>query len=791
MSPGIFIALFGLLNGLLGGAWVDPAHPPVDWQNTLAARAGERLGQSFVAAHAGLMGVEVGLLPEGPARVKLSLFRGWTPEGEPLKTAAFDLSPQGPALYRLELEPEPLAHNRPYYLELEVLSGSVRAAATPAGLLPDGALSRDGRPEDSADLLLRLVYAPAGLFLGLFETALLTLYWVGLAGLLLLIPGLGLLSLFKGGGRLTAEELLLAWGAGLALYPLGLLWADLFGLKPGIWLVVGLNALGLGALLAVRLRKKAPEVLAEPEPPGVLAALVGLGFLIFLVRMLAVRGLAGPQWGDSVHHALITELIRLKGGLFDDWGPYAELTSFSYHFGFHAFSAALSWVSGVSAPEAILAAGQLLNGLAVLGLYPLGRRLFNSAWAGVLAVLLAGLVFFSPAYYVRWGRYTQLAGQVILPAALVLTLELVRAGGFGVRRLGVAGVLLGGLLVTHYRVALFWGAFALGLGLFWAARRGSKGPALKLLALGLLALGLTLPWWPRVLSGGLPRVAAGYLKPAAARTQAELEYNAFGPLTDFLPGWAWILWALGFGLGLWGRVEGVGLLGLWSAVGFLLANPDLLGLPGAGFVGNFTLLIAAYMPAALSLGWAGAALAERLKLKTALVLGLLLVVGLLGAYRQLGVSEPGAHSLLTWTDLEALRWVREKTPAGSGFLINGFFAYGGTIVVGSDAGWWLPLLGGRRASVPPMPYVSERPRDPEYVAEVNGLMALVLEKGPTDPEVIARLRGAGIGYVYIGQRRGRVNNPAGRVLEPAELLKSPAYEPVYQLNRAWVFKLRP
>ncbi len=791
MSTGILIALFGLLNGLIGGAWVDPAHPPLDPENTLRVQAGEHLGQSFLSAHRGLMGVELSLLPEGTARVKLSLFRGWQPQGEPLKTAVFDLSPQSPGLYRLELEPEPLSHNRPYYLELEVLFGSLRVAAAPAGLLPDGALSRNGDSVDSVDLLLRLVYAPAGLLLGLFETVLLTLYWVGLSGLLVLIPGLGLVRLFKGPGRLGAGELLLAPGAGLALYPLGLLWANLLGLRPGIWLVVGLNALGLGVLLAARFREKAPEVQPNPEPPAALLALGGLGFLIFLVRMLTIRGLAGPQWGDSVHHTLITELIRSKGGLFDDWGPYTELTSFSYHFGFHAFSAALSWVSGAPAPEAVLVAGQILNGLAVLSLYPLGRRLFGSAWAGVLAVLLAGLIFFSPAYYVRWGRYTQLAGQVILPAALVLSLELMRAKDLRPRLLGVAGLLVGGLVLTHYRVALFWGAFALGLGLFGAARWGPKGPALRLLLLGLLALGLTLPWWPQVLSGKLFELAAGYLKPAANPTQAELNTNAFGPLTDFLPGWAWPLWALSSGLGLWGRVEGVGLLGLWSALAFVLTNPDLLGLPGAGFVGNFTLLIAAYLPAALNLGWAGATLVERLKLKPALLLVLLLGLGLLGAYHQLAVSEPGAHSMLTWTDLEALRWVRENTPPNSGFLINGFFAYGGTIVVGSDAGWWLPLLGGRWASVPPMPYVSERPRDPDYVTRTNSLMALVLEKGPTDPEVVANLRAAGIDYVYIGQKRGRVNNPAGRVLEPAELLKSPAYAPVYHLNRAWVFKLRP
>ncbi len=785
---GVLITLFGLLNGLFGGAWVDPAHPPPDWQNTLGLGAGERLGQSFVSAHLGLMGVEVGLRAETPARVSLGLFRGWGPEGEPLKTAVFDLGPEGPRFYRLELGPEVFSHNRPYYLEVEVLSGSVRAAAAPAGLLADGALSRDGRPEESADLVLRLVYAPAGLILGLLETGLLTLYWLGLSAVLLLIPGLGLVKAARGPGRVTADDLLLAGGGGLALYPLGLLWADLFGLKPGPWLIVALNALGLLALLGVYLRGrgKAPEAEAVPEPPGALLALGGLLGLVLLVRFLVIRGLPGPQWGDSVHHAIITELIRGNGGLFADWTPYADLTSFSYHFGFHAFSAALSWVSGASAPEAVLAAGQLLNGLGVLGLYPLGRRLFNSAWAGVFAVLLGGLLFPAPAYYVRWGRYTQLAGQVILPAVLVFSLGLVGAKGRRLGLLGAAGLLLGGLLVTHYRVAVFYGAFALGLGLFWAARRGLKEPALRLGAVGLLGLILTLPWWPRVLEGRLFRIAAEYLKPSVG-----IESNAFGPLLGYLPAWAWVLWALSLGLGLWGRVDGVALLGLWSGLAFLLTNPDLLGLPGAGFVGNFTLLIGAYIPAALNLGWAGAALAGRLRPKPVILLGLLLGLGLFGAYRQVGIAEPGAHSLLTWTDLEALRWVRENTPPDSGFLINGFFAYGGTTVVGADGGWWLPLLGGRRASVPPMPYVSERPRDPEYVARVNGLMGLVLERGPTDPEVMAGLKAAGIDYVYIGQKRGRVNNPTGRTLEPAELLASPAYEPVYHLNRAWVFKLRP
>ncbi len=797
----LLVLLFTLLNGLVGGVWVDPARPPVDWGRTIRIEAGGRAGQSFVATHAGLAGVEVGLRAAAPARVAVSFWRGWGPAGPPLGTTAMDVPPGSAQFYRLSLPaPEADSHNRPYYVEVAVSLGTVELAAAPPGTWLDGGFVRDGAPDDSADLVLGLVYAPAGLVVGLIETGLDTLYWVGVAAAVLLIPGLAIVKLGRGPGPLSADDVILGAGAGLAWYPVGLLLSDLVGLRPGPFLILGSNLAGLLILGALLVRGRGPEVrteAADTERPGPVIGLLILAGLVFFVRFLVIRGLAGPQWGDSVHHAIITELIRASGGLFHDWRPYADLTTFTYHCGFHGLAAALSWVSGVPAEQAILMAGQVLNGLSILGLYPLGRRLFGSAWAGVLAVLLAGLVFWSPAYYVRWGRYTQLAGQVILPAAIVLTLDLVRAKGRAAGPTAVTALVAAGLVLTHYRVAVFYGAFALVL-LAWSAAGGDFVRSARHLALaGLIAVGLTLPWWLNVLGGELPEVAAGYFKPPASRAPAEVEYNALGRLTDYLPGWTWVFSALGVGWGLVRRNWGIGLLAAWSGLAFLATNPDLLGLPGAGFVGNFTLFIAAYIPTGLAIGWLGsepvAAFLRRARWRTSsgLVVAALTVLGLVGAYRQLGVADPASHSMLTFSDLEALGWVREHTPAGSGFLVNGFFAYGGTIVVGADAGWWVPLLAGRRASVPPMPYVSERPLDPDYVARVNGLMGLVLARGPTDPEVIAALRAAGFDYVYIGQRRGRVNNPAGRVLEPAELLSSPAYELVYQLNRVWVFKLRP
>ena len=52
-----------------------------------------------------------------------------------------------------------------------------------------------------------------------------------------------------------------------------------------------------------------------------------------------------PLWGDSQQHSTIVQLILDHGGLFDDWAPYADIQSLTYHFGFHAFAASIAWLT--------------------------------------------------------------------------------------------------------------------------------------------------------------------------------------------------------------------------------------------------------------------------------------------------------------------------------------------------------------------------------------------------------------------------------------------------------------
>jgi hypothetical protein len=141
--------------------------------------------------------------------------------------------------------------------------------------------------------------------------------------------------------------------------------------------------------------------------------------------------------------------------------------------------------------------------------------------------------------------------------------------------------------------------------------------------------------------------------------------------------------------------------------------------------------------------------------------------------------------------VRAAAWIRSNVPAGARFLANSFPAYGGSSVVGSDGGWWLPLLAGRQSTVPPLNYSSEDGPDPGYRLRVNELSRQVREFGPDDEAVLALLQEEGVTHVYIGQRQGRVNYAGSDVLDPNELLDSPNYRLRYHQDRVWIFELNP
>lgn len=649
--------------------------------------------------------------------------------------------------------------------------------------------------------------------------------WMPLIGIgagLFLLPGLALRSILAIGASphdpgLGAPDralgiLLDGLGLSLALWPLLLLYGTLLGL-PFTPLTVALILagsalilLGLGIRYQVSedsIRHLKLETQNSTRFTWPLALLTGLALV---VRFATVRYLAVPNFGDSLHHTLITQLFLEKGGVPRDYLPYEPVYSFTYHFGFHALAALWAWLAGQPAWSAVISVGQVLNALAVPAAYVLTRALFRSRAAALGSAVVVGFLSGMPAQYVNWGRYTQLAGQVLLPFALAWFLRWVEAPGGGraaAPRLALAAVGAAGLGLTHYRILIFYAGFVAiylavtGAHLAWRGRLRAAGGRLlgRAAAVGLLGGVLYTPWMGSLLADYLPGL---FTRLGQVTTQYLDEYSAGAFLTQYL-GAALPLLAVVGGLAVAvggpGRAQRLGaVLLLWTGLLVLATRPDLLRLPGAGALNSFTVGIALYLPLGTL---AGVGLAGPLRIvgrarrgrggwgAGQAVPGALAVGGAL----VLAVANPGIRTLdlalayVTPNDLTALLWVRDHTPPGAQFLISADSTFQGHAITARDAGMWLPLLagGGRTVSVPPLSTGSEGRQAGDLAPRTQALYAASL--APAAPASLDALRAAGIAYVFLGEQTA---NPR----TAAVLADAADYCLLYRQGRSYIVGVR-
>src|SRR6185437_12323599 len=111
------------------------------------------------------------------------------------------------------------------------------------------------------------------------------------------------------------------------------------------------------------------------------------------------------------------------------------------------------------------------------------------------------------------------------------------------------------------------------------------------------------------------------------------------------------------------------------------------------------------------------------------------------------------------------------------FVINGY-VWMDPIRMGTDAGYWLPVLAHRQTSLPPLFYAVG---PTEQVEQINQTAASV-ERDSRDPAALAQLADQiGARYVFIGTRGGP--------LDPALLERSGLFRVDYQGGGAWVFEV--
>jgi len=607
---------------------------------------------------------------------------------------------------------------------------------------------------------------------------------------LLVLPGLALVRLLVPRWEDDLISLLTAGiGLSLACSPLLLAWLTWMGGRWSPALLVAL--LVLCAALAIagpRLR----GVRAQPWPaidwPTALPLALVLAVTLAL-RLDQIRGILMPAWSDSYQHVVITQLIMNGGRLPSSYAPFADINSFRYHFGFHTVSAFAGWLAGWPAHQAVLYMGQILNALSPLTIYFFLAYGLKDRRAGVVGAAVAGLLTIAPANYVNFGRYPQLAGQVILPVAMGLSLRSLWAQEGEARPWGLAGVAAAGVCLSHYRVMLFFACFVAALLPFLAWRLWREPARLRrtfwvLVGLTAVALLLVAPWLVH-----LALVFGQKLQ----RTTDITTVDSNNSLTwDFVTGWgAAAPLLIGAILGaIWGVVRRSGrvaALVLWVAILLLLGNPRLLHLPTT-FVTNGSVVLALYLPVGMLCGvlagWVLRLVEQHWGLRAA-ALGLTAValaaclIGMRDLNRR--IIEPWRF-FVTTDDVQAAQWVRDNIPADAVFAVQPY-AMNSLIMHGIDAGYWLPYLAGRHTILPPMPYNGEL--SPAAADAVNR-RAADAARLPADHEALARLEAQGIGYVYVVQPR---ITWMPNLWQPQAFENDPAYHLIYHQGTVYIFAL--
>jgi hypothetical protein len=740
------------------------------------ARPESFLRQSFIPLHDGLDAIEITLAHTGAGNgsggsltLQVTDDAGRTIAVNEWRNAELRHNQK----LELALPPQSGSAGRTYTLSVHGNEANTYSAwATSLDVYSHGSL--DGAP-GAADLQFTTRYRllPASFLRSLSSLAGEGAAIILLTLLLLLLPGSTVLLLAA--RRLPrldpAAWLALALALGTAFWPLVWQWTAVIGWRwraTSLWFLL----VALVVLSSFLLWRRRPRLGRIRWHHLLLAFLLVLGFA---VRLLAVRDLAFPPWVDSSRHALITVLMSERGQMPDDYLPYLPVSRTLYHYGFHSVAASLNILGDWDVPRLLLFAGQTLGAAVPLALYGATYIVTRRPWASLLAAFLVAFPFYFPAYYVTWGRYTQLTGVLILPLLISLTWQPLR----GARRWRGAWPLLAllaaGLALLHFRVFLLYLLFV-PLALMAARGRAAR----TVVVAGLVGAMLAGPYLAQL--GRQTGVGDVLNTPPASYASFPTGYLTIGWERAF-----WWLAALTWLAALFAATRGRAwarlplLLAAWVGVMFLAFTGVL---PNTWLINLNSAYIIFFVPVAFLLAIGAEAIRRAVPhtlavrvVVTAIATFVLAVALLFGARQQITIVNP-TTILVYPADVPAIEWARANLPPDARIAINAWQWLGKTWA-GSDGGAWLLPLTGLETTTPPVDYTNSR----ALILEVDAFNQVA--QGVDDwsqPAAADWLRTQGVTHVFTGARGG--------FLDPAALLRSSELCSLYARDGVFVFGLR-
>jgi hypothetical protein len=693
-----------------------------------------------------------------------------------------------------------------FFIELTTNSGKFQINGRNEDVYPHGQVYID-KQSINADIAFRLSYDYDFDALAQDIRRGLTNSWLIFPLLFVLwLPGWLLLD-FSGLRRRFdfGEQTALSLGISLSLIPIIMLWTTLFNINwtgSGVLFVAGL----LVALLIFRLiylnilRKNNSNNYHNPseeqQPPPHYErwfrfALPFILILIFLgtltIRMVMVRDLATPAWVDSVHHALITQQIISLGSYPSNYSPYWDFNPAEYHPGFHSIAATFTWISNLSIDQSLLIFGQVLNALAVFSVYLFTKVLTHSSLSGLFAAIITGFITPMPAYYTSWGRYTELTGLLILPAAFTLVLLLMEVN-ISKRKLllvFLSAITLGGLFLVHYLVTAFLVCLFVSYFVIFMVIKKSMpfiNATWGLITITIVAaIILVFPWMVQTIKSTVLPI----IKSTGISTAPLFQGFSWVFLTAALGKQTLVLAGLGL---LWGMIKRKRfpyLLTAWVVLLFLVANFNALRLPGGGLITNLSVEIMLFIPISILGGYLFDQIINQWKdlIPKKLIIpavGTLLILTFLVVYtgsKQLITIINPVTILSRNADLPAIDWVRDNIPENEIIVINPFL-WGYGLYAGSDGGYWIAPLTGKATLPPPILYGLGSDKE-----QINKKSQKVIDLSSAPIALWEYLSSNQLHYIFIGTKGG--------VMSPENLSSSDLFTVVYKQDGVWIFNIKP
>jgi hypothetical protein len=617
--------------------------------------------------------------------------------------------------------------------------------------------------------------------------------------LLLTLPGMAVVSTGSVWQQWAPlQRWCLAVALSIAVYPVG------FYLVRSLSAEITLGPLKLAALLIVcgaivvwRVRRAWRDWFGFDRLEWL--ALVVIAATLF-TRFWIIRDQPFPAWSDSLHHTLLTQLTAAQGRLPFNMEPYFPIDLGQYHLGLYALTGSAQMLSGAPAHTALLWTAQALNGLCGLGVYlVLDRKV--GRWGAVVGAVVAGLWSFQPAWYVNWGRFTQVSSQTIMLVAWIVSWETLRAFRVSDAQTSsllkpsvlVAAVLNAATFLMHFRVAAFYIPLLL-ISQLWELGQASRFKQRRKLFAGIALVGaaslvVILPALIDALWIHIALSSATSIASAREVAQNEQDYFAF-PLETVtgLAAKPWLLAVTGFALLLgWVRRSWF-IMGMtvWCTTAIGLGYTYLLGIAALNLTNLGAVLIMLYLPISLIVGAATAVILEELNLTTSTPALLTLTAVLVASGLVTGqarATEIETHRyFVSPSDLDAMEWIKANTPPESVFAINTHF-WLPVFPHGTDAGYWIPYLADRRTTAGCMLLPLAPPVYFTWVIESSKLV----HRLAGDSTAVAQLRELGVGYLYLGERGDNLDV----TLDTTKLALYPGLEMVYQRDEVKIYKVLP